>query len=103
MFDKSLTKFVKNLTSCYISTEKLIDKNLSKFVKNLTSCYISIEKLIDKFFTNFDKFLSKYSVELDSVPLSPIYFYTAGSWTSSGSGYPANAVDTGVGKKTFSW
>ena len=26
----------------------MLDKNLSKFVKNLTSCYISIEKLIDK-------------------------------------------------------
>ena len=88
MFDKSLTKFVKNLTSCYISTEKLIDKNLSKFVKNLTSCYISTEKLIDKFFTNFDKFLSKYSVELDSVPLSRVYFYTLGAGHLQGQAIP---------------
>ena len=88
MFDKSLTKFVKNLTSCYISTEELIDKNLSKFVKNLTSCYISTEELIDKFFTNFDKFLSKYSMELDSLPLSPIYFYTLGAGHLQGQAIP---------------
>jgi len=70
----------------------MLDKNLSKFVKNLTSCYISTEKLIDKFFTNFDKFLSKYSMELDSYTHARV-------WTSSGSGYPANAVDTGGRKK----
>ena len=57
----------------------MLDKNLSKFVKNLTSCYISIEKLIDKFFTNFDKFLSKYSMELDLYTLSRVYFYTLGA------------------------
>ena len=77
----------------------MLDKNLSKFVKNLTSCYISTEKLIDKFFTNFDKFLSKYSMELDSYTPLPYIFLYAGSWTSSGSGYPANAVDTGGRKK----
>ena len=66
----------------------MLDKNLSKFVKNLTSCYISTEKLIDKFFTNFDKFLSKYSVELDSVPLSPIYFYTPGAGHLQGQAIP---------------
>ena len=72
MFDKSLTKFV-----CYLTNN--VVKNLSKFVKNLTSCYILTEKLIDKFFTNFDKFLSKYSMELDLYTLSRVYFYTLGA------------------------
>ena len=81
----------------------MLDKNLSKFVKNLTSYYISTEKLIDKFFTNFDKFLSNYLLELDSVPLSPIYFYTLGAGHLQAQANPTNAVDTGVEKKTFSW